>query len=848
MEKLVVQETPAIFPVPRSMKMVGLGFLLSSVVGIVAAKGADPSAVREVERTLKAAGVKRIEHHSDLLSGKTPVTIFIGSGVDHPAFKNAIQALNLNVSGLLPKEGYLLAAGHALLSRGIVLLAGTDARATYYAAQTFRQLIQRKNGQPFIPGIFLIDHPVMTYRGAIEGFYGKPWSHQDRLNLLTFFGRHKMNTYVYAAKDDPYLRDRWRDSYPKEELKKIQELVQASREHHIDFVYTISPGLDICFSCEKEFKLLIQKAESMWQIGVRHFALLLDDISLEMKCESDKDMFASYKSPAAAAHAFLLNRFYKEFILTHSPSNSLLTVPTDYYQGETTDYRELFSELVHPDIRVYWTGIGIAPATITIKDADKISSIFKHPLLLWDNYPVTDYIRERLFLGPLEGRDAGLADHGVIGLTANPMEHAESSKLALFTIADYVWNPKAYDPFVSWEASLKEFGGPVYPELRRFAENNLSSAVRETESPTLTKLIQALWKSLDSGKAEKEARTLIFEFLRLEQLPQKISAIQNNSFLREIEEWLLKIKHYGIAGQAAVHLLTAIAGNLQKEAKEYLNQLQEQLAKDTVDVYEPVTRASSRKLDGINRIRGTNELIQYTPEYGPRTETNEWGYEITVRNGKIVKQGANNNEIPPDGYVLSLHSEDWLKNNSIVGAKVSIDHSEVTILIEKGIYPVPNKKVLAAGVMEPFLNRVLKAYSLWNGGDENKGPFSSLSPWKDYKLRNMTDGRPDTFFWSNGAPKEGDYVGVHLGHRQDIHRIELYMGAVNSGSPQYNDYIHQGKMEISDNGFHWISVGAFTGQRDIIIDLSPGTQCKMVRFRCTSEQVEWVQIREFTVK
>ncbi|MDT2241626.1 hypothetical protein P7H22_16460 [Paenibacillus larvae] len=109
-----------------------------------------------------------------------------------------------------------------------------------------------------------------------------------------------------------------------------------------------------------------------------------------------------------------------------------------------------------------------------------------------------------------------------------------------------------------------------------------------------------------------------------------------------------------------------------------------------------------------------------------------------------------------------------------MGAKVSIDHSEVTILIEKGIYPVPNKKVLAAGVMEPFLNRVLKAYSLWNGGDENKGPFSSLSPWKDYKLRNMTDGRPDTFFGAMAHLKRE----IMSGFTWDIGRIYTGLSSI----------------------------------------------------------------------
>ncbi len=43
-------------------------------------------------------------------------------------------------------------------------------------------------------------------RGVIEGFYGPPWSHQDRLDVLRFMGREGLNTYIYAPKDDPYHR------------------------------------------------------------------------------------------------------------------------------------------------------------------------------------------------------------------------------------------------------------------------------------------------------------------------------------------------------------------------------------------------------------------------------------------------------------------------------------------------------------------------------------------------------------------------------------------------------------------------------------------------------------------
>ena len=129
----------------------------------------------------------------------------------------------------------------------------------------------------------------------------------------------------------------------------------------------------------------------------------------------------------------------------------LITVPTEYSQPGTSPYREEFADRVDPDVIVQWTGIGVVAPTITTEDADTIHDIFQHDLLIWDNYPVNDYDRNRLFLHPIVGRDAHLTEHGVIGLTANPMNEAEASKIPLYTIADYVWNSAAYDPDTSWD-------------------------------------------------------------------------------------------------------------------------------------------------------------------------------------------------------------------------------------------------------------------------------------------------------------------------------------------------------------------------------------------------------------
>jgi hypothetical protein len=64
-------------------------------------------------------------------------------------------------------------------------------------------------------------------------------------------------------------------------------------------------------------------------------------------------------------------------------------------------------------------------------------------------------------------------------------------------------------------------------------------------------------------------------------------------------------------------------------------------------------------IDGIDRERGEDELILYTPEYNEemRTKTNQWGIEVVVVEGKVmeVRNGLGDSQIPPNGFVLSAH-------------------------------------------------------------------------------------------------------------------------------------------------------------------------------------------------
>lgn len=75
-----------------------------------------------------------------------------------------------------------------------LVLVGSDERVLSMV-QTVSQLLKEGN----LPQVNITDYPDVRYRGVVEGFYGKPWSYEDRVSQLKFYGTNKLNTYISTA-------------------------------------------------------------------------------------------------------------------------------------------------------------------------------------------------------------------------------------------------------------------------------------------------------------------------------------------------------------------------------------------------------------------------------------------------------------------------------------------------------------------------------------------------------------------------------------------------------------------------------------------------------------------------
>lgn len=586
---------PAVYPNPQEIEYRGgPPVKIPDTVRIEAADRVDEDAIRDTEQIFEAAGAQVVQGPDEGRPGRGgKLTVFVGQPENDPRVEEALSELGVEWNPELPAEGYMLASGKER-GRSMVVLAGSDADGTFYAAQSLRQIVVDGPGpHDRVAGVEITDDPSMDIRGTIEGFYGDPWSQRERLDQMDFYGDTKMNTYIYAPKDDPYHREQWREPYPADRLAELEELVARADRNHVDFTFALSPGVSICYSRESDYEALEAKLQEMYDIGVRSFNIPLDDIDYtQWNCAGDGAEYGPPSREAAArAQVDLLNRVQQEFIETHEGVERLQMVPTEYGDLEDSPYKQVFREELDDEIVVQWTGTAVVPPEITNEQAREIEELYGHDVLLWDNYPVNDFAQTagRLLLAPYQEREAGLSDN-LSGIVSNPMNQAAASKVALFTIADFTWNDADYEPYESWRGAAEYLANgdeEVADALLAFFDlNHLAPTFGPDpwlpQSPVLSEKIGAFWRTYEAGEEEQAIAELRPYANLIAESPDIIrSGVDDELFLRDAGPWLEATELWGEAMTKSLELLearnagdTERASELEREIESLVEQAQ----------------------------------------------------------------------------------------------------------------------------------------------------------------------------------------------------------------------------------------------------------------------------------
>lgn len=314
---------------------------------------------------------------------------------------------------------------------------------------------------------------VVAMRGVIEGFYGPPYTFEQRLDLLRFLATAGLNAYVYAPKDDPLHRELWREPYPEDFLDHFAELAATGEKIGVRFSFALSPGKGLDPQAGDTTRVQ-QKLASLMDAGVRHFCLFFDDVlnepealKPEVQVRLVNDTFDFLRENDAAATLCFISNFYagtaEQMATDSSPFAAL-------YRTPSSAYFEAYRQLT-PEIPILWTGSFVFSDPITLDEARRFRAFVGRPLILWDNYPVNDVALTReLFLAPYTGREAGL-ETALDGVFMNTMLQPEASKVALWTAARFFEQGECYDPAAALVEALDVVAGGAGSEaLRILAE------------------------------------------------------------------------------------------------------------------------------------------------------------------------------------------------------------------------------------------------------------------------------------------------------------------------------------------------------------------------------------------
>lgn len=392
-------------------------------------------------------------------------------------------------------------------------------------------------------------------RGVIEGFYGTPWTEDARLDMISFCGRTGFNAYIYAPKDDPYHREKWREPYPATELQNLARLVAAAQQNGVRFIFAVSPGLDLHFGAgeDADRSAMLAKFEALYQLGVRDFAIFFDDI----------------ESRDGAGQAAFLRAIDEGLRARHPGVHPLITVPTEYSydtmqdgQGSPTAYTRAFAAgLKGTDILVLYTGDGVAKGGLTAESLASARSLYGgRPLGLWWNYPVSDYDEAKLALGLIEK----LPLDGVPAIFYNPMKHERLSKIALATGAALAKAPETYDPEAAWYQAIEDQYGAQAAAMETFADHsthmkNSWADIGRLDAPEFRHAVDNLFAAIDQGAPEAVTLSRLHDLdARCAAIEQDASSLEQNlddATLEECAPQLQKLRRMAAAARYGLRMM-----------------------------------------------------------------------------------------------------------------------------------------------------------------------------------------------------------------------------------------------------------------------------------------------------
>lgn len=588
-----------IYPVPQKMTAVSDKASFTNDVCVVCTKDIDLATRNRVQQVLEEHGLT-VNFTGEAPTGHSAVYLSTDSSKGVSGKFDAHQLILTNTNGAAS-----------------VIIVGQHSDAVFMGLASLEQMLDA-SGTTDLPCVTIDDYADQQQRGLVEGYYGYPYSIDVKKDLMRFMMRHKMNSYMYGAKSEPYHHSKWRQAYPTTitELEKkngyltqdmVREICETSAATKVNFIWSIHPGNDFLGS-DNAITDIMAKYEMMYGLGVRQFGLFVDDVSIPSS-QADMEKNATRVTQLQQA---INDKWNTADATPESRVKPLNFVPQIYcrsFASSDEQYRNFFTALSKTpnEVIVYTTGGGVWSVP-NAADFNQPKQYLGRDVAWWWNYPCNDNADSRIYpmdmyqnfvdMTAVNGSARMDANLNVgIGIVANPMQQGEVAKIPLFSVADYAWNASGFDNKASWEASFPAFLNTsekvnALKALAPYLTFNDPQGMLPANSPEATKdNISALLSNIDTvkgfAKSTEDSDVLLWEDLR---------------------PWVSKLEQMLRSGQKLID-----AANTDEQRDERWS-----LYTDGAQRYEDSNTNEdfiAYTLEGMNATQGSPHLVQPSEKY-----------------------------------------------------------------------------------------------------------------------------------------------------------------------------------------------------------------------------------------
>lgn len=296
--------------------------------------------------------------------------------------------------------------------------------------------------------------------GLIEGFFGLPWSWEERAAAVEFLGPRGYSFYLYAPKADAFLRRDWDEPHPADALERLAGFAALCRANGMRFGIGLSPFELHLQEGDGWKERLKAKLAGLDEIGADDLAILFDDM------RGDVPGLAARQAEIAAFAAERTGASRLVFCPSYYSDDPVL----DLAFGRRPDgYLEDLGRLLDPAIEIMWTGEEVCARELSPAHLDRVAEAIGRKPFLWDNYPVNDGTRmaQHLHLRAFTGRPAAIGPH-VSAHGINLASQAVLSRIPALTLVESYAAGAGYEYGAAFERAARAvLGADLAARLRR---------------------------------------------------------------------------------------------------------------------------------------------------------------------------------------------------------------------------------------------------------------------------------------------------------------------------------------------------------------------------------------------